>query len=208
MTVNLSTYNQVACALLVRITIEKYRSIVEEPYRTEILKFNDSKYTITLVNKDGQNEVYTALGNFVSITDTRSELRASNTELTIGIAGIPNSAISEISSSMFKGSKVEIYRVIVDAATGTPLAIDGNPVGRFFGIVSNYSFNETWNLGQSTNIINIICTSHINNLQHQIKGRRTNPYDESLLYPTDNGFSRVPTIIGASYDFGTKSTSV
>lgn len=201
MAINLSLYNEIACALLVRITVKNYSTTPGGPYSQQILKFSDSKYPISL-NTDAGIETYVGLGNFVNISSAASELRASNGDLTISLAGVPDSAISEMVNSRLKGSKVEIYRVIMDAATGIPYNIDGNPAGRFFGIISNYALTETWESGTSTNIIEIICSSHIAHLENIISGRRTNPYDQALLYPDDLGFTNVPSIINASYDFG------
>ena len=201
--VDLSAYKNIESVLLARITVDEYKADANDEYHQEILKFNDSQTALELILEDGTHELFVGLGNFVSISSTKSELRASSGDLTIGISGIPDSAISEIVNSRLKGSKVEIYRAVVNSSTRVVIAT----VGRYFGIVNNYSLVETWDLGNGTNMINIICKSHIDNLQNQIKGRRTNPYDEALYFPNDKGFTRVPSLIDATYDFGGSTTT-
>lgn len=204
MTPNLNGYNSIACALLVRITCTKYRTTPIGEYTTEILKFNDSGYTVTLDMGDGNIEEYRGLGRLVSISSSRNELRNSSNEVTIAITGIPDSSIAEIMNSKFKGSKVEIFRVLIDPQTGNVLNIPGNPAGRFYGLVTNFSLEETYDNSArlSTNTIGLVCTSHLGWLAQRIQGRRTNPYDQEAYFPGDNSFSRVPSLIGVTYNWG------
>lgn len=203
MSVNLSSYDTIGSALLVRITVIDYRLIAgAEPIET-VLKFTDSNTTIT-VNTNSGTENYVGAGNLMSVTTSRSELRASGSDITISLSGIPNTSIDEIVNSTIKGSRVEVYRVLTNTSTGQPLVITGNPVGRFFGIVTNYALEEDYdvNARTATNTISLICSSWIGVLDKKISGRKTNPYDQKLFYPGDTSMDRVPSLVGANYQFG------
>ena len=204
MTPDLSTYDSIACALLVRITCTKYRTTASGEYTTEVLKFNDSGYVISIDFGTGTPEEYKGLGRLVSISSSRNELRNSSNEVTIAISGIPDSSIAEIMNSKLKGSQVEIFRVLINPQTGEVLNIAGNPAGRFYGLVTNFSLEETYDevARLSTNTIGLVCTSHLGWLSQRIQGRRTNPYDQEAYFPGDKSFSKVPSLIGVTYNWG------
>lgn len=205
MTVNLSSYRQLESILIVRIDCQYYKP---NPYTLPeryIMRFSDNKNDV-LLNVAGQNELFTGIGSFMSITNTKSELRPSSSPLTISISGIPNEKIAEIMNSKFKGSSVGIWRVIVDPATKQPLNITGNPVGRFFGVINNYGLSENYdNKGTCTNTISLFCSSFVDILNKKLSGRRTNPRDMQAIYPNDLSFDRVSALQGANFNFGAPS---
>jgi hypothetical protein len=94
--------------------------------------------------------------------------------------------------------------MLFDAATGTQLSITGNPVGRFFGIVNNYSLQEEYDVASrtSSNTIVIVCSSTVEILSNKVAGRRTNPQDQKAFYASDTSMDRVPNLVGASFNFG------
>jgi hypothetical protein len=94
--------------------------------------------------------------------------------------------------------------MLFDATTGTQLAITGNPVGRFFGLVNNYSLQEDYDVTArtSSNTIVIVCSSAVEILNNKLAGRRTNPIDQKSFYPSDLSMDRVPKLVGANYQFG------
>jgi len=122
----------------------------------------------------------------------------------VTISGIPNTSIAEIVNSRMKGCPIKIYRVVFDPVTGTQLAITGNPAGRFFGIVSNYTLEEDYSVDErrSTNTIAMICTSNMEFLDNKVTGRKTNPSSMKQFYPSDESFDRVPSLVGANFNFG------
>jgi 6-phosphogluconolactonase (cycloisomerase 2 family) len=77
-----------------------------------------------------------------------------------------------------------------------------NLVGKFQGIVNNFTINESWSGQSSTNTISMICKSSVGMLQMKIAGRRTNPIDEALYYPGDTSMDRVPAITNTQINFG------
>jgi hypothetical protein len=199
MSINLSSYASIQSHLCVRIQIDDYRTTSSGSYTSQTLLFSDSRSNITI-----DSETYLPLGNLMGITTTTSEIRASGDQLTITISGIPDASIAEIVNSRLKGSSVKVYRMLFNAATGAQLSISGNPVGRFFGIVNNYSLQEEYDVASrtSSNTIVIICSSTVEMLNNKIAGRRTNPYDEKGFFPSDLSMDRVPNLVGANFNFG------
>jgi hypothetical protein len=107
-------------------------------------------------------------------------------------------------NSRIKGSPVTVYRVFFNPTTGQALNIAGNPTGRFFGIVNNFTLQEEFDYTTRTskNTIALICASNISQLSNKIQGRRTNPFDEKSYFPADLAMDRVPNIKDANYNFG------
>lgn len=186
--IDLSAYPTITSALLVKIVM---------PSLT--LTFSDYNNPITY---NGYS--YVGAGRLLSITDTVSELKSSSDTLTISLSGIPNSSISEIVNGNIKGSKINVYRALINPSNGSLLPISGNPIGRFTGIVNNYGLEEEWDVSSRTsrNVITIISSSLIAMLNTKITGRRTNPADQKLFYPNDVSMDRVTTLINSNFQFG------
>lgn len=199
MTINLSSYRNIACGLFVKIECSYYKATPASTPTTEVFAFSDQ---INSWNIGGDD--YYGLGKLLSISETVSEIRGSSNEVSISVSGIPNASIAEIVNSRIKGSKVSIYRAVFDVATHEALTITGNPAGRFFGIVNNYSLSEEYDIDTrtSTNTITFICSGVLDVLASTLKGRRTNPQDQRSYYPTDAGMDRVPSLVGSYFDFG------
>lgn len=199
MTINLSSYTAIETGLFVRIEVDYYKTSPSATPTNIVLRFSDYRGTVTI---NGEN--YVGLGKLLNITPTVSELRGSTGSITLTISGIPNTSIAEIVNSRMKGCPIKIYRMVFNPVTGTQLAIPGNPAGRFFGIISNYSLEEDYNTEEriSTNTIAMICTSNMEFLDNKVTGRKTNPKSMKAFYPTDLSFDRVPNLIGANFNFG------
>lgn len=199
MAINLSGYTDIETGLFVKIEVANYRtSPIGTPVAQDLL-FSDY-YREVAINGD----TYLPLGGLVGLGNTRSEIKSSGDSLSITISGIPNDSLKEIIYSDIKGSPVSVYRVLFNATTGEQLAITGNPVGRFFGFVNNYSLDEesdSIELAGTSNIV-LECSSYITLLNTFVNGRRTNPVDQTQLYLGDTSFDRVPTLVGQNYNFG------
>jgi hypothetical protein len=189
MAIDLSSYDSIQTGLFVRIEVTS----------SNILRFSDYRGTVTI---DGES--YVGLGKLLGVTSTVSELKGSTSTVTLTISGIPNTSINEILTSSLKGSTVKIYRVVFNPVNNVQLAIPGNPAGRFFGIVNNYTLEEDFDIENrtSTNTINIECNSVMEFLENKISGRKTNPESMKLFYPNDVSFDRVPNLVGANFNFG------
>lgn len=189
MALPLESYQNIGTALCVEITVAA----------GTVWRFSDYNQTITISGNS-----YQGLGKFVAITTTTSELKTSAGNITITITGIPNTSISEVLNARVKGAKVIVYRVFFDAASGTLLSIAGNPAGRFFGIVDNYTLDEEYDVETrtSSNSIGLVCSSVVQILENKIAGRKTNPTSFKVFNPTDVSMDRVPSLVGANFDFG------
>ena len=187
--------------LFIRIQIDQYRTSPSAGYTQQILRFSDLNENFTI-----NGEVYLGMGNFMSIGSSRSEIRASSGDLSIGLSGIPNSAIAEIVNSKIKGSPVAVYRALRDTQTGSLLNLGtvNNPMGRYRGFVNNYSLTEDWDpvSRTSSNTITLVCASSVDVLERKTAGRKTNPASMKRFYPNDVSFDRVPTLENATFDFG------
>lgn len=189
MSVDLSAYRSVQPALFVRLDIEGY----------DILRFSDFNRPYIL-----EGELYSNLGGLLNVSTSASELRATASEVSIVISGIPAGTVSEILNNNPKGSALQIKRAFFNPVTGEILPVPGNPATKFIGIVSNYAMDEDWDFRgqQSTFTISLICSSVLSVLQNKVVGRRTNPYDQEKFYPGDNSMDRVPTVSNTSFQFG------
>lgn len=189
MSLNLSAYTSIQTALFCRMDVPDYG----------VLRFSSFN---RVVNIDGED--YTGLGTLLGVTDTSNDLRVNSSQFTITISGIPNTSINEILNNRVKGSAIQVWRVFFDPATGAILDIPGNPLGRFQGIVNNYSLEEDWSQGSltTTNTILITCSSTVDVLNNKISGRQTNSTDEKALYPTDLSMDRVAKLANSNFNFG------
>jgi hypothetical protein len=196
---DLSAYGSIQSNLFVRIEVDEYRTTSGGAYSSMVLRFSDLNVSHSI---DGES--YIGTGGLMSISSTSSEISATGSELVITLSGIPNSSIFEIMHSKIKGCPVVINRVLFNATTGTALAIEGNPLGRFSGFVNNYSLNEEFDntTRTSSNTLVLTCSSNVSILENKIAGRKTNPQSQKSFYPSDLGMNRVPNLVNAVYDFG------
>jgi hypothetical protein len=198
MAINLSSYKSIQSNLFVRIQVDEY-STNGSSFSAQVLRFSDMNTTFEI-----NGESYIGAGNFMGITPTSSEIRASGGEVTISLSGIPNTSIAEIVNSKIKGAPVRIYRAFFNAATGGFLNIAGNPAGRYRGFVNNYSLNEDYDpqTRTSSNTLVLVCSSAVEVLSNKIAGRKTNPESQKQFYPNDLSMDRVPALENATFNFG------
>jgi hypothetical protein len=203
MGIDLSTYKRIGTALTVKIEVDEYRTTSNEnlSYSSQVLTFSDSLIPLTV---DGQ--LYLPLGELMSISSTSNELRSSASSLTLSITGVPTQNMQEILNSKFKGSPVSIHRVIFDPATYAVLNIEGNPAGRFFGVIDNFNIEESWDQANRTSSLTIgfECTSTQAALENKLSGRKCNSTSHRAFYPNDPSMDRVTALAGANFDFGAK----
>lgn len=199
MSIDLSSYRAIGSGLFVKIEVGYYKTSAGATPTSETLLFSDYYRDITI-----GSDTYLGIGKLVSISESVSEIKASRGQITIGISGIPNSSIAEIVHSRIKGSPVSVYRYVFDPTTGQPLAITGNPAGRFFGIVNNYSLDEEYDIESrtATNTITLVCSSSIEVLDNKVGGRKTNGASHRSFYSSDPSMDRVGALVGTSFDFG------
>lgn len=189
MALNLSAYRSIQTNIFITLDIPNY----------EVLTFSDYHKTFTL-----SGTTYQGLGQLLSITDTTSNLRAASNELTFSISGIPEGNVADVLTQKIKGSPLTVKRAFFDSTTGELLDIPDNPVGKFKGVISNYTITDDLDEGDrdGTFTITFVATSVIDLLNNKVSGRRTNPIDQKQFYPTDESFDRIPSLIKSNINFG------
>jgi hypothetical protein len=188
MALDLSSYPSIAAGLFVKLT-----------FGSTVYRFSDWIDTVTIAG-----DSYTGLGNLLNVSASESQLKVSSGNVTVALSGIPDTSIIDILNSAIKGSAIEIRRGIFNPTTKQLLAIAGNPVGRFFGVVTNYSIQEEYDIDARTasNTIALECASRVEMLGNKIAGRRTNPTDQKAFFSTDLSMDRVPSLMKSIIDFG------
>lgn len=147
---------------------------------------------------------YTQLGYFLQMSEMQNDIKPTNNQIQVALAGVPETVVPNFPSialnSSIKGSRIKIYRAffqdnqLIDAYL------------RFSGYVSNYTLNETWDDVEriTSYTISLQCSNLLAILERQYVGRRTNEKDQKLWYPGDTGFDRVKILSDSSFDFGKK----
>lgn len=186
MTTDLSSYASIATAFFVRLDVEDLGVLCFSNYYKDFVIGSDN---------------YNALGSLMNLSDTTSELKLSDKEITITLSGIPTTNIDSVLDYNMKGSSVEIYRGIFNAQTGASIV---SPVGKFKGLVNNFALQEEYQEGSKDSSVTILltCTSIVGTLRKKRAGRFTNPTDHRRFFPTDAGMDRVPNLIKSNFNFG------
>lgn len=184
MAVNLSAYRSIQTNLFVKLDIPGY----------SVLTFSDyhKNYTISGTN-------YTGLGQLLAVGNTEDTLRATPSDITITISGIPTSNVTDILNNRIKGSECKIYRGFFNTETGELLSIAGNPAGKFQGVVSNYDITDELEMGSDagTVTLTLTVTSIVEILSNKASGRRTNAAD----FPNGD-MARVLPLQKSNFNFG------
>jgi hypothetical protein len=188
---DLSTSSSIGSALLISVAVP------DEPVTTFSTYWKD--LTIGDIS-------YTGLGSFVSITESRSDLRASPQELTITISGILSTNLDFVKNNLLRGSPITVLRYVFNPVTGIALAIADNPTGRFYGIITNYSIDYTANPQDPARtgsvVISLQCSSTVEQLSNKISGRRTTTDDMQKYFPGDLSMDRVSSLARSNFNFG------
>lgn len=184
--INLSGYSAIETAVFLRWEVPNFSTAYVSDYNVPV--------TI-----DGN--VYTNIGNLLSITSIPSELKPSKGELTINLSGVPTNSIPDILNQEIKGSKIWIYRGYYDAITHQPINFGSgdNIVLQFKGIVTNYSISDNIEEnGIATSTIVLTCNSAVELLSNKYNGRRTNQTD----FPDTQDMARVQALANSNFNFG------
>jgi len=193
--IDLNSYTNISTCFAVTIYI------YDENGFDQFFNFSDNDRPMYVTLSDGTILEHTALGQLLTISETQTELRATPQQISISISGIPYSNSATVLDTMFRGSKIYVWRQFKDSTTG---ALLGNPVGRFIGRIDSYSILDEMNAEshQGTVTINFTASSYISQLEKKTTGRYTNPVDQKKYYPNDLAFDRVPNLTNANFQFG------
>jgi len=185
--INLSSNVAVETAVFVKWDIPNFEVAYISDYHTSI--------------SFGGN-TYTNAGRLLNISTINNELKASPSELSIALSGIPAGAVSNIMTREIKGSEIEIYRGFFNPTTHTLLTLTpaDNPVLKFKGLVTNFSVSDDIDIidGIATTTIVLTCNSVVEILSNKVSGRRTNPRD----FPTESSMNRVLALSNSNFNFG------
>jgi hypothetical protein len=195
---NLSSYKSVQQATFVKMTITEGGLPV-------VVRFSSHNVPFAITESDGSTVTYPAVGALLSISDISADLKSTQGDVSVTISAIPNQYMADIIANPIKGSPIEIRRAFFNANTGQFLAIAGNPVLEFTGVVNNFSFDEGWSDSSSQSITTtatLVCSSILSVLNNKVAGRRTNQADQAAWFPGDTAFNRVAVISDATFDFG------
>jgi hypothetical protein len=194
---NLSSYTGIQQASFVKITFTQSGSPI-------VVRFTNHNTPVSITESDGNSYSYSAIGTLLGITQMTNELKSSKADVNISLSGIPNQYMADIVANPIKAAPVEIRKVFFDT-NGNQLAIAGNPVLEFVGVVSNFAIDEQWTDYKSqsitTNIV-LTCASTLSVLTNLESGRRTNQADQNYWFPGDNSMNRVAMLTDAVFDFG------
>jgi hypothetical protein len=200
--INLAPYSTIKTALLVRIDVQQYKTGPSATPMHATMTYSDLTNPL-YITINGTEELYLGTGSVIDISSSVSEIRSTSNEVTITLSAVTKTTIDVFLNSSIKGSRISVFRVIIDPITHQPLSIAGNPMGRFFGIINNFAFDEQWGTDVTSNTISLICKSDIDVLSTSVNGRRTNSADQKIYFPLDVAMDRVPSLTGANYNFGT-----
>ena len=179
------------------------------------LDLNGNVYYLTDAYKPYtvDSNTYTELGAFLSVTTVDENLKATNGDISIGLAGIPsNSTGSEVNyiqlilDEPIKGGNVTLKRAFMDTDT---MELDtANVYTRFKGVITNFTVDEQYNFLTKTNDYGVtVSVASINTiLESKIVGQRTDPIDRQRFF-TDKSFDRIPDLYLSTFDFGKEASS-
>jgi hypothetical protein len=187
------------------LVLTSYKSIESNLFVKIELASSNLLFSDRLVSTTIAGDTYVGLGKLLSITNSSSEIRSTSGEITIGISGIPNTSITDITDANIKGSLITVRRGLFNAVTGSFLSsVTGNPIKRFSGYVNNISLQEDYDVDArvSSNTLVLVCSSNVDILSNKISGRKTNPSSEKRFFPNDLSMDRVTTLESSYFDFG------
>lgn len=186
--INFSSYSHINAGIFVKIVGTDFTWL-----------FSDYIRSVSI-----EGDTYVGLGKLLAISNTSSELKASNNDLSITVSGVPNTSLSDVLSARVKGASITINRALFNSSTGALLSITGNPLKRYIGIVNNYGINEEYDNQTRTakSTVTFTCSSILDVLGNTAQGRRTNPEDQKVFYPNDRCFDRITKLIGSNFNFG------
>lgn len=152
---------------------------------------------------------FTALGDLLSISDIKRDIKATSSDLTLSLQGIDGVNVAIILGSNIKGSTIDIWRGFLDSDNKIILTPTTQFFKRYSGIISNVSISEDFNDELRTRVATcgVSCASFRSILENRVQGIKTTTKAWQFLYPGDTSMDRVPVIAATYFDFGAKPKS-
>jgi len=179
-------------------------TLIDLDLNGNVYYLSDAFKTFTVDSND-----YTELGAFLSLSAIDDNLRVTNGDISVTLAGIPSSSTgSEVNylqlilTEPIKGGNITIKRAFMD--TETDLLDTGNVYTRFKGVITNFNIGEDFNFISKKNdySVTVTCASINTLLETKISGQRTDPTDRARFFSSDQSFDRIPDLKNISFDFG------
>lgn len=202
---NLSDYGAVETALFVDWEYE----IPVFSYASQTERFSNFYRPVTI---DGN--VYAPMEKLITITPMKNQLNSSDSGITLTWTGMDaNDNFNDWADNVreflnreyysVKGSKITIRRAFFEPNTNNLLPLDVNPVIRYRGIVTNWSFKETYDpVAKVASVILTVNTTDIKNyLKSYASGRFTDPRDDGF---NDKNFERIKKLKGQKIEWGNR----
>lgn len=134
------------------------------------------------------SETYTGLGHFISYDSIEETAALQTTGVTISLSGVPQEMVDLVIDQDLVDKRVSIYRGYFDSS-GSVIV---DPILIFRGRSDGGSFVE--NIDDGTAIISLAVASHWVDYD-KTNGRRSNHKEQLSLFPDDDFFSFVPTLV-------------
>lgn len=155
------------------------------------------------------SNTYTELGAFLAINEITDNLRTTNGDIQVTLAGIPSEStgtevnyLQTILTEPIKGGNITITRAFMDSDGST---LDtGNTYIRFKGVITNFAIEEQFNFISKQNdyAVSVACASINSVLETRFVGQRTDPTSRDRFFPADRSFDRIPDLKNTAFDFG------
>ena len=203
MSLILQDKTSIISVLAVRLEFYKFRDFVDDTPSTAVVRMTDSSYPIGIIVNSVLEE-FVPMGSLLSLTATKNELAATQSQLSISLSGLPETTMWKMLNNPIKNTRVNIYRVFYD--TETKSVINTNPFGRFTGTVSYFTVEDSPGTPGSCSIT-LVCNNKTTDLS-KVVGRNNGPISMQFYFPNDTSYDRIINLVGTRYNFGSpKSTA-
>lgn len=176
--------------------------LVDVQLKTETIRVTNAYDDITIDTGNG-NVVFSAAGGLLNVGSNSDDLKATNSDIVIVLAGIESPFLPSIANAEVKGGIVNIARVFFNG-NGVLVDPDTDIVNRFRGVITSFAIDEEVNVirGDITATLAITAASINTILENRVAGQRTNRADRARYFPGDQSFDRVEELHNTSFDFG------
>lgn len=184
------TENHISHALFIDLTLDAVTYYLTSAYRP--ISYNGN--------------IYQQQGWFLQVGSFTDDLKTTNGDIQVALAGIPTSQMTLVLNQPIKGGEIIIRRGFFNTQTNTLLP--NQMFVRYKGIITNFNIEESSDVlnGELTHTIVVTCANINELLENKVTGQRTNGSDRRRFYPGDISFDRVKDLQNTSFDFGKKYT--
>lgn len=175
--------------------------LVDIQTKTDTVHVTNAYKDITLTVGNA-NVVYTAAGGLLSVGSMNDDLKATNNDIIIALAGIDTQFTPKFANAEVVGGIVNIARVFF---TDHEIAnVSTDIVNRFRGVITSFGIDENVDVirGNITHTVAITVASINTILENRVSGQRTNRADRERYFSGDQSFHRVEELHNTSFDFG------